>query len=146
MPVEAWKYVSQEDIDDWRKKVKKNIQTRKNWRWEYNTAHHTGLERAETNPDGSARITAPKSATSIRQHRDTAEVAAESMVRWAKENKNQFMHRVRILKRQGNFVHLTDEQAAERLWEICRKLAEESAQRVYARDGYDSRFWKDPIG
>lgn len=143
--IETWRHVSQSDIDEWRKRVKDNLATKRGTRYEYNTAHWQGLEKVEANQDGSATIQKPKTATGIRQHRDTVEVAAESMISWVKEDKNQFMHRVRILKQAGNFPDLTDEQAADRLWEICQKVAQADAKRVYKSGGYDRRFYREPI-
>lgn len=146
MALSSWKHVPQSEIDAWRDKVKEDLKTKKGTRYEYNTAHHTDLTPGtpEEIKSGTATMTAP-TAAGIRQHRETVEVATQSMISWVRDSPDEFMHRVRILKRRGNFSHLTDEEAASRLWEICQKLAEDSAKRVYARDGYDHRFWKDEV-
>lgn len=147
MSLPTWKHVSQFEIDDWRKKTQEKLATKRGTRYEYNTAYHTGFEQGtpEEARTGTATMTAP-TAAGIRQHRDTVEESARSMISWVQsDTKDEFMHRVRILKKAGNFSHLTDEQAAEQLWTICRKLAEESAKRVYDRDGYQKRFWSEKL-
>lgn len=146
MTLSTWRHVSQADIDEWRRKVREDLATKKGTRFEYNQAYHTGFEQGtpEEISSGQATLTA-KTATGIRQHRDTVEESARQMISWVRDTPSEFMHRVRILKAAGNFSHLTDEQAAAQLWEICQKLATESARRVYGRDGYDRRFWHEEI-
>lgn len=146
MTLQTWKHVSQSEIDDWREKARNDVATKRGTRLEYNTAYHTNIPQgtAEEARTGTATMSA-QTAAGIRQHRDTVEESARSMISWVQDSKDQFMHRVRMLKRAGNFTHLTDEEAASQLWEICRKLAEDSAKRVYSRDGYDDRFWKEGV-
>lgn len=137
MALENWRFVPEDDIARWRKKVRRdltNTQGRK-YKYESNTAHWSGLEQTQPNDDGSVSFdnSSSLSATSFRQPKETAKLAAESLISWAQDSREQFIHRVRILKNAGNMPHLTDEQAADKLWEICQNVAKADAQRVYER-------------
>lgn len=128
--METWRHVSQDDIRRWRQKVKTNLATKPGHRYEYDTAFRQGLDRVEPNADGSVTLEAP-TRERIREARETVEVAAREMAEWIREDRTQFMHRVRMLKQMGNMQHLTDEEAAEKVWNLCVEIAQKDARRVY---------------
>ena len=141
MAVDTWRHVSRKDLADWRSKVKKDLKEKRGTRYEYNTARTKGLEPVGANDDGSATVSS-KSAVGIRSHRETTEIVAQEMVTWIQESRDSFMGRIRMLKKMGNFQHLTDEDAASQMWELAQKVAQSDVKRVYRRDGYDDRFHK----
>ncbi len=144
MAVDTWRHVSRKDLADWRSKVKDDLRTKRGTRYEYNTARTKGLDLVGTNDDGSATVSS-KSAVGIRSHRETTEIVAQEMAAWIKESRGSFMGRIRMLKQMGNFQHLTDEDAASRMWELCQKVAQSDVKRVYRRDGYDDRYHKGDL-
>ncbi len=144
MAVDTWRHVSSKDLADWRSKVKENLRTKRGTRYEYNTARTKGLEQVGTNEDGSATVSSP-SPRGIHSHRETTEIVAGEMASWIKESRGSFMGRIRMLKQMGNFGHLTDEDAASQMWELCQKVAQSDVKRVYRKDGYDDRFHKGDL-
>lgn len=131
--MDTWRSISSDEIKRWRDEARRKVAQNPGHRWEYNTAHRQGLEYQAPDQPGGDQVTMERPRPErIREARDTVEVATREMISWVTEDRAQFMHRVRMLKQMGNFQHLTDEQAAEQLWNLCYELSQADAKRVYA--------------
>lgn len=132
----VWHALNQRQIDDWRKKARTDLATKRGTVLEINTARRQGMERVSPNTPGGdvVGVEAPRS-VGVRDARDTVEIAAKDMAEWAKTDRATFMSRVRALKQMGNFPHLTDTEAADQLWDMCVSIARGDAERVYAKLG-----------
>lgn len=101
---------------------------------EYDVANHVGWEQADT-LDGRTAVMERPAPEKPEEPRKTAEALTrdfiDQMLWWAKHAPDTYMHRIRVMKEQGGLGHLTDEQAAEQVHLLCRKVAEADAKRGY---------------
>lgn len=135
-PDDLWIPVTREQVRDWRKNLPNG------WRRETTVERRPIAEHIHSEDDTVAMEGGGRDWRTLKplEGRDTVSKMAADILGWARENPDLFMERVRFLKQQGQMQHLTDEQAANDLMGLCRKLAEDSARRVYERQG-----WLNPV-
>ena len=128
-----WMVVTADELQAWRRTLPKGH------RREINTASRN-LPRVSA--DGDVAIMERPAPTKIRDARDTMEAVAKMMVDWfLSGTREQHLARAKLMKAMNpGLQHLSDEDLIRDAQSLFRKLAQESAEQVYASQG-----WAKPV-
>jgi len=134
----VWRSVNQEEINAWRKKVKRDLATKPKGSivYEYDTGRTQGLAPATTTASGDAIFEMPKP-LGIRDPRDTIDVLIKGTLDWVRSGtQDDLRQRVKQLQKAGKFSHLSLDEAVSQIAALVEKMAKADAERVYAERGY----------
>src|SRR3990167_4224697 len=128
-----WAKVTPDELKAWRRTL------RKGYRREINTASRN-LPR--TDAEGDIAVMERPAPTKIRDARDTMESVAKMMMDWfLSGTREQHLARAKLMKAMNpGLAHLSDEDLIRDAQSLFRKLAQESAEQVYASQG-----WAKPV-
>ena len=100
-----------------------------------------GWDPADRDENGVAVMERP----AVEKHEDARVVVdlntrdlIEQMRIWAKHDPDLFLKKVKLMKQTAGLGHLTDEQAALEVNELCRKLAQADTEMVWQKRGLAS--------
>ena len=134
----VWRSLNQEQIKQWRKKVKRDLATKPKGSimYEYDTGRTQGLPPAVTTASGNAIFEMPKP-LGIRDPRDTIDVLIKGTLDWVRSGtQDDLRQRVKMLQKAGKFSHLSLDEAVSQISVLVEKMARADAERVYAERGY----------
>lgn len=130
------RWASADELAAFRKKVRVDLGNREHRRIEYFNDFSTdkSIDVVERDPAGNPIIEkpAPAKPRDPRELTDllTHEVLAKHMLYMARYAPDAYIRKIREYKQTAGWGHLTDEQAADQVVELCQKLAQATAQKV----------------
>jgi len=136
-PDPKWQFLPAQKVAEWRRRVMADLRNEEGRRIEAGViaeAHHAGWDRGDVDAAGNVVLDAP-AAEKPRPGRETVELLtrdlAEQMLKWSAQDPGKYMERIAQMKQLGGLGHLTDEEAAVQVRDLCRKVAEMDARRIY---------------
>jgi hypothetical protein len=134
----VWRAVAPDEIGAWREKAYAAPFNREGRivTLEENRAAHFGWDQPSVSSDGVPVLERPP-AERPAEGREVTEMLTrdilDQMLYWAKYDPELFREKIRLMKQTGHMTHLTDEEAARQVHDLCRKLAESDVQRVHTQ-------------
>ena len=136
----VWRAADSERLNDWRTKAHRNLQNREGRivTFEDRTAHHADWEYVDRDQYGNPVMEVAK-AEKPEESRTVVDLNTrdliDQMLVWAKHQPELFRKKIALMKQSSGMTHLTDDEAAERVHDLCRKIAEDDTQRVFKGRG-----------
>lgn len=136
----VWRAAAPERVREWRERAHKNLMNNdgRAVTFEDITAHHMDWPDADVDDAGNPVMEKPAS-EKPRQGREVVEMVSKDLVDqmlwWAKHDPELFRKKVRLMKQTSGMSHLTDDQAAEQVHGLCRKIAEAEVAEVHETTG-----------
>jgi hypothetical protein len=130
------RWATADELTDWRNKVRLDLGNREHRRIEYQNDFSTDKSIDVVDRDGAgnpiierpvpSKPREPRELTDLLTH----EVLAKHMLFMATHAPDAYMRKIREYRQMAGWGHMTDEQAADQVVELCRKLAQATAQKV----------------
>jgi hypothetical protein len=126
---ELWRPVSADDVKRWRSNLPAG------WRRETSTIRSNAPTAHAV--DGDTAFLEPPAQPKPMEGRAAVDAVARDLLEWVKAGKDSeaVKAKVRQVKAAGGLQHLSDDEAAQQLVDLAVKMARESVERVYAREG-----------